>query len=207
MQTVTNGTYFQSCLSYYMGSNTFFLFLQTVFMPFYKPDQRVNIASLLVASWRENLTYRVSASSPRRCPQDTSAFLKRPGHLLQNFCPPEDLWHEQDLGRSLLLLQAFCHRLWWEGSGPGQLNLPCSKPCQPWFAFKANGSTLSGILELREHKETQNSESTKKRQQPAGLDCERPQSDGLGKHKTFLLAVKFSLNGLQKHLLEACFSS
>lgn len=148
-------------------------------MPFYKPDQRVNIVSLLAvyqhksraqpcSPRRENLTYRVSASSPRRCPQDISAFLKRPGHFLQNFCPPEDLWHEQDLGWSLLLLQAFCHGIWWEGNGPGQLNLPCSKPCQPWFAFKANGSALSGILELREHKETQNSESTKKRQQPAG---------------------------------------
>ena len=38
MQTVTNGTYFQSYLSYYMESNKFSLFLQTVFMPFYKRD-------------------------------------------------------------------------------------------------------------------------------------------------------------------------
>lgn len=38
MQIVTDGTYFQSYLSYYMGSNRFSLFLQTVFMLFYKDD-------------------------------------------------------------------------------------------------------------------------------------------------------------------------
>lgn len=111
-------------------------------------------------------------------------------------------------GRSLPLLQAFWHGLWWEDSGPVQLNLPCSKLCQPWFAFKANSSASSRISELRERKETQNSERTKKKQQqPAGLDCDHQHSDGLWKHNTFPLTAKFSLRAVQKQLLEAYFSS